>query len=128
MARLILFVILAGLAGSVQAMEDAPLADLEETLKQRVVRSPQDASAWRLLGQYRLQEGDWSGALGALHAALELDRLNVSAYYGVGQAAAELDRPDEARRWPCSRACLRHQPSSPRPIRSARSTAPILIR
>lgn len=97
MSCLMLLMVLCGAPEAVAATDAAAMAEMEESLRQRVARNPQDASAWRLLGQCRLEQGDWSGALEALHTALEHDRINVSAYFGVGQAAMELGQPGDAR-------------------------------
>lgn len=97
MLRLMLVFVWSCAASVATATDSAAMAELEESLKQRVARNPQDASAWRMLGQCRLEQGDWSGALDALKTALRYDRINVSAYYGIGQAAAQLGQAAEAR-------------------------------
>ncbi|MDZ4689484.1 MAG: tetratricopeptide repeat protein [Planctomycetaceae bacterium] len=96
MARLMFVGVLACLCVPVLAMDEPSFAELEASLKQRITRNAQDASAWRMLGQLRLQQGDWDGALQALQTALQHDKLSVSAYFGVGQAAAQLGRHEDA--------------------------------
>jgi hypothetical protein len=95
MARLVWIALFVCLCAPVLAQQ-TELAALEESLQQRIARNAGDASAWRMLGQLRLQQGDWTGALAALRKALEHDRQNVAAHFGIGQAAAELGQHAEA--------------------------------
>jgi hypothetical protein len=71
-------------------------ASWEAMIQQRLAASPQDASAWRMLGQLALERGAPTEALDAFRRAIQLDRLNVAAYFGLGTAAQQLDRYGDA--------------------------------
>jgi len=96
MARLLTVWCLVCLCAPAWAQPELLSDELERSLKQRLDRNPQDASAWRMLGQLRLQSEDWAGARDAFRATLQQDRHSVAAYYGLAQAAARLGDYAEA--------------------------------
>ena len=92
MARLMFVGVLACLCVPVLAMDEPSFAELEASLKQRITRNAQDASAWRMLGQLRLQQGDWDGALQAVYSNQYASEgiMLVGVYTAVNVLAAGL--------------------------------------
>ena len=68
----------------------------EERLAARVAAAPDDASTWRLLGRYQLEQSRADEALQALQKAVDLDPLSAAAQFDLGRALLALERGDEA--------------------------------
>ena len=68
----------------------------EERLAARAAATPEDASSWRLLGRYQLDQGRAEEALAALKKSVDLDPLSAAAQFDLGRALLALDQSDEA--------------------------------
>ena len=90
------FIVLMCGAGAWAQESDVSLAELELSLRERLVQSPDDASSWRLLGKLALDRQDPTAALDAFRQAIRCDPYNIAAYFGLGEAAKALEQYGDA--------------------------------
>jgi cytochrome c-type biogenesis protein CcmH len=68
----------------------APAADPEQQVRDR----PQDASAWRALGESRMGSADYGGAVDAFRRATGLDSGNAEGWSALGEALVMASKHD----------------------------------
>lgn len=93
---LVLLWAVPGAANESQLPVQEAVASIEAEMENRVRRDPSDASAWRMLGRLRIQQGDWTGALNALNAAIEVDQFSAAAFADLAAVQQELGNDAEA--------------------------------
>ena len=58
-------------------------------LKERVSNEPENSNNWRMLGHWKLEQGDIKGAIADCEKAVELDPENASAHFDLARASFE---------------------------------------
>lgn len=74
----------------------AESAGFEQSLQNRVIDNPSDASAWRMLGHLWLEDGHTERAAAALEQAIYLDAISVAARFDLGRARQQMGELEEA--------------------------------
>jgi tetratricopeptide (TPR) repeat protein len=90
-------------------LEQNQLEDAARVFDMLTAATPEDAAAWRLLGQTRRRLGDAAGSAAAFGRAVELGAGDVRVFSDMAQSLIDLDRYDEALTW-VERA-VREQPT-----------------
>lgn len=86
-----------GLALALYGPGSAGAADtIADLLEGRVRDHPEDSAGWRMLGQYRFQQGDYAGASQALERAVALEPDRAAAHFDLGRALLALGLTQEA--------------------------------
>jgi predicted TPR repeat methyltransferase len=90
----ILTLLAALLPAGGEAIAQAP--GIEAYLQRKLASNPDDASAWRMLGNLHLERGDFRSANDALHRALSIESDNVAARYDLARLLHAQGRDAEA--------------------------------